>query len=285
MTATSADSRFEPTPPDDTAVEPSSRPGFLYRRSGMLITQFATLVLILLVWEWYAADKSIALIAPPSKVAVAAYDLVIQNQDLLIALAGSIGTMAVGMTLAIVIGIPLGVLMGRSKTFESVLDPYVMFLYVLPSVAFIPVLVVIMGIDVKLRLAMIFLSAVFPLMINTIAGVKNVDSELVDCGRSFCASEFQIMRVIILPASVPFIFAGIRIGFSAAWVGAIVAEMTAIITGVGGLLLESASRFKTADVFVAIFGIMIVAVAIQAVTSRIESWLTPWRRAYEAEQH
>lgn len=285
MTTAKTGSRLEPRPPEQVSAEPSSKPGFLYRRSGILITQIATLILILLVWEWYAADKSIALIAPPSKIAESAYKLVITNQDLLVALAGSIGTMAVGMSLAIGIGIPLGILMGRSKTAESVLDPYVMFLYVLPSVAFIPVLVVIMGIDVKLRLAMIFLSAVFPLMINTIAGVKNVDSELVDCGRSYCASELQIMRTIILPASVPFIFAGIRIGFSAAWVGAIVAEMTAIITGVGGLLLESASRFKTADVFVAIFGIMIVAVAIQVVTSFIENRLTPWRRAYEAEQH
>ena len=270
---------LEPMPPDQVAAEPSTRPGFLYRRSGMLITQIATLVLLLLLWEWYAADKSIGLIAPPSKIAAAAYDLVIVDQTLVIALLGSIGTMFVGMTLAILVGIPLGILMGRSKTIEAVLDPYVMFLYVLPSVAFVPVLVVILGIDVQLRLAMIFLSAAFPLMINTIAGVKNVDAELIDGGRSFCASEFQIMRTIILPGSVPFIFAGIRIGFSAAWVGAIVAEMTAIITGVGGLLLESASRFRTADVFVAIFGIMIVAVAIQIVTSRFERWVTPWRRA------
>lgn len=269
---------LEPMPPDQVAAEPSSRPGFLYRRSGMLITQIATLVLLLLLWEWYAADKSIGLIAPPSKIAAAAYDLVIVDQTLVIALLGSIGTMIVGMALAILVGIPLGILMGRSKTIEAVLDPYVMFLYVLPSVAFVPVLVVILGIDVQLRLAMIFLSAAFPLMINTIAGVKNVDAELIDGGRSFCASELQIMRTIILPGSVPFIFAGIRIGFSAAWVGAIVAEMTAIITGVGGLLLESASRFRTADVFVAIFGIMIVAVALQIVTSRFERWVTPWRR-------
>lgn len=283
MTTLSTGSRLESLPPEEVAAEPSSRPGFLYRRSGMLITQVATLVLLLALWEWYAADKSIGLIAPPSRVAEAAYRLVIVDQALIVALAGSIGNMFVGMALAIAVGIPLGVLMGRSKVIENVLDPYVMFLYVLPSVAFVPVLVVMLGIDIKLRLALIFLSAVFPLMINTIAGVKNVDSELVDGGRSFCASELQIMRTIILPASVPFIFAGIRIGFSAAWVGAIVAEMTAIITGVGGLLLQSASRFRTAEVFVAIFGIMIVAVAIQVVTSRVERWITPWRRSLETE--
>jgi len=283
MTTLSTGSRLEPRPPDDVAAEPSSRPGFLYRRSGMLITQIATLVLLLALWEWYAADKSIGLIAPPSRIAEAAYGMIVVDQELIVALAGSIGNMMVGMALAIAIGIPLGVLMGRSKLIENVLDPYVMFLYVLPSVAFVPVLVVMLGIDLKLRLALIFLSAVFPLMINTLAGVKNVDSELVDGGRSFCASEFQIMRTIILPASVPFIFAGIRIGFSAAWVGAIVSEMTAIITGVGGLLLESASRFRTAEVFVAIFGIMIIAVAIQVVTSRVEHRLTPWRRSFETE--
>jgi ABC-type nitrate/sulfonate/bicarbonate transport system permease component len=165
-----------------------------------------------------------------------------------------------------------------------VLDPYVTFLYVLPSVAFVPVLVVMLGIDFQLRLALIFLSAIFTILINTIAGVKQVDKELLDGGRSFCATEQQIMRTIVLPSSIPFIFAGIRIGFSAAWVGCIVAEMTAMITGVGGLLLEAASRFRTADVFVAIFGIMIVAVTIQFFTSRLEVWLTPWRRG-EADGH
>lgn len=281
MTALTSGTRHEPRSPDDVAAEPSSRPGFLYRRSGMLITQIATLVLLLLAWEWYAADKSIGIMAPPSKIAEAAYRLVIVDQELIVALAGSILMMFIGMGLAVLVGIPLGILMGRSKIVENVLDPYVMFLYVLPSVAFVPVLVVMLGIDVQLRIALIFLSGVFPLMINVIAGVHNVDKELVDGGKSFCASELQIMRTIILPASIPFIFAGFRLGLAAAWVGAIVAEMTAIITGVGGLLLESASRFRTADVFVAIFGIMIIAVAIQVVTSFVERRITPWRRAYE----
>jgi NitT/TauT family transport system permease protein len=245
----------------------------------MFITRAMTLGVILAVWEWYASGVSIALLAPPSKVAASFYRLVIVEQDLIVALAGSVWTMFVGLGLAIVVGITLGMLMGRSRTLEAVLDPYVLFLYVLPSVAFVPVLVVMLGIDVQLRLALVFLSAVFPLLINTIAGVKHVDAELVDSGRGFCASEAQIIRTIILPASLPFIFAGIRIGFSAAWVGVIVAEMTALITGVGGLLLESASRFRTADVFVAIFGIMVVAVTIQWFTSRLEGWLTPWSRA------
>ena len=259
-------------------VEQPRKPGFLYRQSGMWIVRIVTLVLILALWEWYAMGKSIALIAPPSRVAQSFVQMVIVDQTLIVALIGSIATMFLGLAIATAVGIPLGIFMGRFKTFESVIDPYVTFLYVLPSVAFVPVLVVTLGLDFQLRLALVVLSAVFPILINTTAGVKHVDSELVDGGRTFCASEAQIMRTIILPASIPYIFAGIRIGFSAAWVGCIVAEMTALITGVGGLLLNAASRFKTADVFVAIFGIMIVAVTIQWFMSRVEIWLTPWRR-------
>jgi NitT/TauT family transport system permease protein len=172
----------------------------------------------------------------------------------------------------------MGFAMGRFRTFEIVVDPYVTFLYVLPSVAFIPVLVVMLGIDFQLRLTLIFLSGLFPLLINVIAGVKAVDPELVDGGRSFCASEWQIMRTIILPGTIPFIFAGLRIAFSAAWVGTIVAEMTALITGVGGMMLNAASRFRTADVFLAMLGIMVVAVTIQWFAGNLERWLSPWRR-------
>jgi NitT/TauT family transport system permease protein len=260
-------------------VPPARRVPFLHRKSGIWAVRIITFVGLILVWEWYAADKSIALIAPPSRVAQSFYQMIIVDQSLIVALAGSIVTMFIGLALATVVAIPLGISMGRSRTLENVLDPYVTFLYVLPSVAFVPVLVVMLGIDFQLRLALIFLSAIFPILINTIAGVKNVDKELVDGGISFCATERQIMRTIVLPSSIPFIFAGIRIGFSAAWVGCIVAEMTAMITGVGGLLLEAASRFRTADVFVAIFGIMAVAVTIQWFMSRVEVWLTPWRRS------
>lgn len=255
-----------------------ARKGFLYRRSGMLVVRVVTLAIILGVWELYAAGVSPALLAPPSRILVKFYELVLVNGELIGAMGQSLTTMLIGLTLSIAVGIPLGMVMGRFKTVESVLDPYVLFLYVLPSVAFVPVLVVMFGIDMQLRVALIFMSAVFPLIINTIAGVKHVDSELIDGGKAFTASERQIMWTILLPGSLPFIFAGLRIGFSAAWVGAIVAEMTATITGVGGLLLEASARFRTAEVFVSIFGIMIVAVTIQWFTARFEVWLTPWAR-------
>jgi ABC-type nitrate/sulfonate/bicarbonate transport system permease component len=260
-------------------LEIGKKPGFLYTRLGMLVVRVATAVLIFGGWEWYGQGVSKALLVPPSRIVTEAYDMLFIDGRLVGALQISVGTMLIGLFLSIIIGIPLGMIMGRFKTIESVLDPYVLFLYVLPSVAFVPVFVVMVGIDIKLRLALIIMSAVFPLIINTIAGVKHVDSELIDGGKAFKANEWQIMRTILIPGSLPFIFAGLRIGFSAAWVGAIVAEMTALITGVGGLLLDSSSKYRTAEVFVSIFAIMAVAVTIQWFTARLEIWLTPWARA------
>jgi NitT/TauT family transport system permease protein len=247
----------------------------------MLIVRLITLVIIIGLWEWYARGVSPALLAPPSRILEKAFEMFATEGDLIPAIIQSVGTMLIGLTLSIAVGIPLGLIMGRFKTAEAVLDPYVMFLYVLPSVAFVPVFVVMFGLDIKLRLALIFMSAAFPLIINTIAGVKHVDNELIDGGVAFTANERQIMRTILLPGSLPFIFAGLRIGFSAAWVGCIVAEMTALITGMGGVLLEAAARFRTAEVFVVIFAIMAVAVTIQWFTARLEHWLTPWSRTGE----
>jgi taurine transport system permease protein len=268
------------SPVDD--IEIARRPGFLYRRSGMLIVRVATFILIFGLWEWYAQGVSRALLAPPSRIIGEAVTMLTTEGELIPAAIQSVGTMLAGLGLSIGVGIPLGLIMGRFKTAEAVLDPYVMFLYVLPSVAFVPVFVVMFGLDIKLRLALIFMSAAFPIIINTIAGVKHVDHELIDGGVAFTANERQIMKTILLPGSLPFIFAGLRIGFSAAWVGCIVAEMTALITGMGGVLLEAAARFRTAEVFVVIFAIMGVAVTIQWFTARLEYWLTPWSRTHES---
>ena len=177
MTAgTTADAT--PTVTQPTAPAPSPRRPGLLTELRHLVRPDRHLPRDHRVWEWYASDKSIALIAPPSKVAESFYEMVIVDQSLIVALAGSIVTMFIGLTLAMLVAVPLGISMGRSTTLDAVLDPYVTFLYVLPSVAFVPVLVVMLGIDFQLRLALIFLSAVFPILINTIAGVKHVDQEL-----------------------------------------------------------------------------------------------------------
>jgi ABC-type nitrate/sulfonate/bicarbonate transport system permease component len=255
-----------------------ARKPLLLRPAGVWAVRVTTFVLLMAVWEVAAADVNRALFAPPSEVAASLIDIALVKGTIWGPLFDSLRTLFIGLALCIAVGVPLGLAMGRSQTIQFVLDPYVTFLYVLPNVAFIPVLVVWLGLGLEMRVALVFLSGVFPMTINTMIGARHVDSEFIDGGRSFSASSWQIMRTIVVPASLPFMFAGLRIAFSAAWVGVIVAEMTALITGVGGMILRFSNFFQTANVLVPILFIMFVGITIQWSTALLQRRLTPWHR-------
>ena len=273
MTATST---HVPPMPIVPAPDERARRRWLYRPAGVWTVRVVTFVVLITVWELGARDVSRALFAPPSEVLASFIQLVFVQGAIHGPLIESLITLAMGLSLCVLVGIPVGLAMGRSRTLEWALDPYVTFLYVLPSVAFIPLLVVWLGFDVQMRVALVFLSGVFPMIINTMIGAKNVDPELIDGGRAFTATPWQIMRTIVVPATVPFMFAGLRIAFSAAWVGVIVAEMTALITGIGGLILHYANLFRTANVLGPILFIMAVGIFIQWFSASLQARMTPW---------
>ena len=260
------------------------RRGFLYTRTGIWIVRIITFVVLIGAWELYARDVSRALFAPPSAIFESIVELTITEGTLWSAVAISIGALVAGFGLAIVVGVLIGLIMGRFRAVEYVLDPYVSFLYALPSIALIPLLVIWFGIDTSLRLALVFLAGVFPVIINTMAGVKNVDRELIDVGRVACASERQMVTTIVLPAAMPFIFAGIRVALSQALVGVIVAEMTAIITGLGGMIIRFANFFQTANLFVPILAIMVVSITLTTLLKWLERRLMPWDHRHVEEE-
>lgn len=255
---------------------PDAKRGFLHRAGGVWTVRVLTFISLIALWEVGARDVSRALFAPPSEVAASFYQLVFVRGAIHGPLLESLWTLVLGLALCVAVGIPLGLAMGRSRTLEWALDPYVTFLYVLPSVAFIPLLVVWLGFELQMRVALVFLSGVFPMIINTMVGVRHVDPELVDGGRAFTANSWQIMRTIIVPATLPFMFAGLRVAISAAWVGVIVAEMTALITGIGGMILVFANMFRTANVLVPILFIMAVGILIQFLSASLQARMTPW---------
>lgn len=252
--------------------------GWLYTPSGIWIVRLTVLVGLVVIWQVYASGLNRALLAPPSEVAVAFYQQAFVQRTIWGALGDSLITLFLGFALSMAIGVPIGILMGRVKTIEHIADPYVSFLYALPHVSLVPLLVIWLGFELKFRLAYVVVSAVFPVIINTMTGVKNVDPDLLDTGHAFCATERQKLWTIVLPSSTPYIFAGARQAFSSAWVGVVVAEMTATLTGVGGTILNYANRFRTADMLVSILIIMCVAVSIQALSGNLQSRLAPWQR-------
>jgi ABC-type nitrate/sulfonate/bicarbonate transport system permease component len=262
--------------------EPPSRHGrrgLLRRRPVVWAIRVATFVVVIGAWQVYGSSVNRALFAPPTEVAVAAVNQFFGEPSLIGPLAVTFAAFAIGMTLGVLVGIPLGLIVGRYRSVEFLLDPYVTFLYVIPSVAFVPLFVLWFGFDFKFQVALVFESTIFPIMINAAAGAKNVEADLVDGGRSFGASEWQLMRTIVIPASLPFVFAGLRIAFSSAWVGVVVAQMTGALTGLGGLIKIYSTIFRTADMLVPILVIMLVGVLIHALTSWLLVRLTPWHQS------
>ncbi|MEA2622793.1 MAG: NitT/TauT family transport system permease protein [Chloroflexota bacterium] len=248
------------------------------RRSTKWAVRIIAFVAVIALWEYSAGPMNRALFAPPSEVLAAANRQFITERTIWAPIRDSVFVLFVGLGGGLLLGIPLGLVMGRSKRIHFVLDPYVTFLYVIPSVAFVPLLILWLGFNQPFQIALVFESALFPIMINAAAGAQNVEPDLIDGGRSFRASQWQIMRTIVVPASLPFIFAGIRIAFSAAWVGVVVAQMTGALAGLGGMILRAAATFRTADMLVPILVIMAIGVTIHALTTWLHHRLTPWHR-------
>jgi NitT/TauT family transport system permease protein len=254
------------------------RRGPLDRRPIVWAIRAVTFVTIVAVWQILASPLDRALFAPPSDVLASIVRQLSGEDSIWGPLAQSLVAFALGTILGIVVGIPMGLLMGRYRSFEFVLDPYVTFIYVIPSVAFVPLFVLWFGFDFQFQVALVFESTLLPIAINSAAGAKHVEADFVDGGRAFCASELQIMRTIIIPGALPFVFAGLRIALSSAWVGVVVAQMTGAITGLGGLILTYAATFRTADMLVPMLAIMVVGVIIHAATGWMLKRLTPWHQ-------
>jgi NitT/TauT family transport system permease protein len=237
------------------------------------------LVLILVSWQLYSTTVSRALLAGPVEIAGAFWELYVTHPAMYEALGTTFLALILGLVLAIVIGVAVGIGVGVSKRFEWIVGPYITFLFAIPSIALIPLLIIWLGIDFPLRVFLVVISAVFPVIINTAAGVRGADRELVEAAHSFVATPRQTLLTVRLPAALPFVFAGVNQALSLALAGVIVAEMTATVTGLGGLIITYANFFQTAKLFVPIITLMAASVLLNYGLAAIEKRAMPWHAA------
>jgi ABC-type nitrate/sulfonate/bicarbonate transport system permease component len=167
--------------------------------------------------------------------------------------------------------------MGRFRAVEHFLDLYVNVLMSAPTTAFVPVLIMWFGLGVESRIAVVFLFAVFVIIINTMTGVKQVDSVLVEMARSFGAKEKEIFFKIILPAAMPAIMAGVRLGMGRAVKGMVTAEMLLTLTGIGAMIMQYGSSFATDSLFAVILTILIIAMITMRAVQWLDRRLTGWK--------
>lgn len=236
---------------------------------------------MLVLWQISGLFLSKILISTPSEIASDFVEILLNGQ-LSSAFLGSAAEMAFGFVLACVVGISLGVLMGRWKTAERAADPLVSFGNATPTIALLPVMEVWFGLGLAARLAFIFTICLWSLLINTLAGVKNVNRGWADVGKSFGLSPFATTRRIFIPAAMPFIFAGMRVALAQAAVGMILSGQEIGETGLGGLVQEFGSFFQTGYLIAAIITSTCLAFMAFWVLSRAQNYFFPWIRAVSA---
>lgn len=197
--------------------------------------------------------------------------------DALTSLYRVVGGFAVGAGLAL----PLGLLMGSRPVVYELMNPLVQILRPIPPIAYIPLAILWFGLGDPPALFLISLGAFFPVLMNTIAGVRNVDAIYVRAARNLGASEWTLFWRIMVPAAMPYILAGVRIGIGVAFIVVIVAEMIAVNAGLGYRILEAREYFWSDKVIAGMISIGIAGLGIDLGMSRLNGWLLRWHRGME----
>jgi NitT/TauT family transport system permease protein len=186
------------------------------------------------------------------------------DQGYLPTVATSLRQLGVGFSLAVAVGIPLGLLMGSVRAVDDFMAPYVNTLFVTSKEALLPFLITLFGVRLEFRIAVVFLFSVFFIVMNTAAGVRSVDAGLLEAARAFGVPRRRIFTKVIVPASLPYVIAGLRLGLSTALKGMVIAELW--VTAGVGLLLKNFGAFRKLDLF---FALSVIVIAIGVVSTSL----------------
>jgi ABC-type nitrate/sulfonate/bicarbonate transport system permease component len=259
-----------------TEVKPTIIPTRLGPRVPNWVITVISLVVVLGGWELSGPYIDPLFASYPSAILEAAWQMTISGQ-LPKALWESLQPFLAGYALAAIIGIPAGLLLGRYRIVEAALGLYITAGYSMPMIALVPLLMIWFGLGFKVKMVIVFLLTFFPICINTWAGVHAVPKTLVEVGKAFCASQTAIMNEIVLPAVLPYIMAGLRLGIGKAVIALVIAEFLTAISGLGGIIISAANSFRTPEMFVPIILIMVLAVALTHLMTIIERKVAPWQ--------
>ena len=249
-------------------------------RSNAWMVRLASILIVVGAWEAVGRRVSPLFLSYPTAIAKAGVSL-LASGELLAALASSLQTLVAGFVLAASAGVVLGLLIGRYRLVDAATDWLVNALYATPLVAVIPLVILWLGLGDSAKLFIVTILAVFPVLINTAAGVRNVPAALIDVSTAFAANERQVFLKIILPAAVPYMMTGLRLGIGRAIIGMVVAEFFTAITGLGALIVKYGNQYDTASMFVPILVLMALGVILTALVRRAEEMFAPWRAVDE----
>ena len=229
----------------------------------------------LIAWELIAAQFSKVILSPPTAVARHLYIHSV-NLELPRLLWYSLGHTLLGYALAVAVAVPLGFLMGRSERAFAMCDPVVNALYSIPTIAFVPFIVIWFGLFFPARTALVFLMCVFDILVTVSAGAQNVERTLIDVGRAFGAERWLLFRKVLLPASLPFLFTALRIGMARAVVAMITAELFFATVNLGKYMQAAQNRFDSAGLLAVLTILAVLGLLVQEGLKALEARMLPW---------
>lgn len=275
------DSSLEALPEEDSR-SPIAR-FFDAHRSAILGIGFSLLILI--VWE-VVTDVGLVgklFLVSPSTILRRAYVMFFVTGEIWPNLAASGEEAALGFAGALLVGVPLGILVGWSRNTRYAIEPSLMALYATPSIALLPLFFLWFGIGLTSKVVLIFLAGMFPIVINTDAGVQNTDPSLIEAARSFGANQRQVLTKVVLPGALPFIVAGIRLAMGRILITVVVAEFFASLAGIGFLIVNAGNQYDTATLFVGVFIVAGAGVLLNSLLRRLEKRVAPWLYTHAEE--
>jgi NitT/TauT family transport system permease protein len=260
-------------------ARPSGRPrkSFYREHEGAILGGGAVLIVIG-IWQaiWSHGSISPLFFSGPSAIAKQFWISLTQG-TLLADLAFSGKNFAIGFGLALVAGVVLGVLVGWYRRFRLIADPFLNALYAAPRIALMPLIIIWFGIGMWSKVFIVFLSAFFPILVNTVAGIRNMDRDLLRAARAFCASDWQIFKTLAIPGSVPFILTGVRQGVAVGLIGMVVGEMLGSSEGIGFMVVYGGQTFQTDTLFVGFIIIAFAGIILTSLAERLERHFSRWR--------
>ena len=245
------------------------------RQLQIWVIRLVSLVCALGLWQMAGAQIDPVLFTTPTAIAVAAVEM-IGSGELWNYLWPSLVVLANGLVLAAICGIALGLMLARFWALDMAVTVYITFLYSIPAVALVPIIVIWAGFGFSAKIIILFLFAFFPMVINTYQGVRNVDQKLIEVGRAFRCSEPQLWLNIVLPGALPFIITGLRLAVGRGLIGMVFADLYTAISGIGYLIVRTASTYQVDKMFVPIVTLGLLGVSLTALLRLCETYVAPW---------
>jgi ABC-type nitrate/sulfonate/bicarbonate transport system permease component len=249
-----------------------------YQRHEAMILGGTAVAITIAIWQalWAAGKISPLFLSGPSAI-VKQFRYGLTEGTLLADMQYSGTNFAIGFALALVAGVTLGIVIGWYRTVRLLFDPFLNALYATPRIAMVPMIIIWFGVGIWSKIFIVFISAFFPILVNTVGGVRNMDRDLLRAARAFCASDWQIFTTLALPGAVPFILTGVRQGVALGLIGVVVGEMFGGSKGIGFMVAYGGQTFATDTLFVGVLIVAFSGILLTWLAERLERHFSRWR--------